>query len=96
MYHEYGSGLGSAMLSLEVYRRLWHDDAITAVGLYLAPGIDAASEIHRLQAAGGGRQALLIRSNADIRTMSLDIFDRTFIITRVLYWLAAGSPLWAS
>lgn len=90
IYHEYGSGLGSAMLSLEVYRRLWRDDAITAVGLYLNHGVDAAREIPRLESATGGRQALLMRSNADIRAMSLDIFDRTFIITRVLYWLAAG------
>ncbi|HEY1889427.1 MAG TPA: FtsX-like permease family protein [Steroidobacteraceae bacterium] len=90
IYHEYGSGLGSAMLSLDIYRRMWRDDAVTAVGLYLAPGIDATREVPRLQAAGGGRQALLIRSNAEIRTMSLDIFDRTFIITRVLYWLAAA------
>jgi len=90
IYHEYGSGLGSAMMSLDVYRRLWRDDAVTAVGLYLEQGVDATEEIPRLEAAAGGRQALLIRSNADIRAMSLDIFDRTFIITRVLYWLAAG------
>lgn len=90
IYHEYGSGVGSAMLSLRVYRRLWHDDSITAVGLYLARGVDAAREIPRLQAAARGRQALLIRSNAQIRAMSLQIFDRTFIITRVLYWLAAA------
>lgn len=90
IYHEYGSGLGSAMISLEVYRRLWRDDAVTAVGLYLAPGVAAAAEIPRLQAAAAGRQALLIRSNAGIRAMSLDIFDRTFTITRVLYWLAAA------
>src|SRR6185437_13250622 len=90
IYHEYGSGLGSAMMSLGVYRRLWRDDAVTAVGLYLAPGVQAAREIPRLQAAADGRQALLIRANADIRAMSLDIFDRTFIITRVLYWLAAA------
>ena len=90
IYHEYGGGLGSAMMSLEVYRRLWRDDSITAVGLYLRHGVDAATEIPRLQAAAGGRQALLIRSNADIRAMSLAIFDRTFIITRVLYWLAAA------
>jgi putative ABC transport system permease protein len=90
IYHEYGSGLGSAMMSLGSYRRLWHDDAITAVGLYLNPRIDAAQEIPRLQAAAHGRQALLIRSNAQIRSMSLAIFDRTFIITRVLYWLAAA------
>jgi putative ABC transport system permease protein len=90
IYHEYGSGVGSAMMSLDVYRRLWRDDAITAIGLYLRRGIDATAEIPRLEAAAGGRQALLIRSNADIRAMSLEIFDRTFIITRVLYWLAAG------
>jgi putative ABC transport system permease protein len=90
IYHEYGSGRGSAMIDLDVYRRLWRDDAITAIGLYLAPGVAAAKEIPRLEAAAGGRQALLIRSNADIRAISLDIFDRTFIITRVLYWLAAG------
>jgi len=90
IYHEYGSGLGSAMMSLDVYRRLWRDDAITAIGLYLEHGVDAASEVPLLQAAAGGRQAVLIRSNADIRAMSLDIFDRTFIITRILYWLAAA------
>jgi putative ABC transport system permease protein len=90
IYHEYGSGLGSAMMSLGAYRRLWHDDAITAVGLYLEPRVSAGDEIARLQATVGARQALLIRSNADIRSMSLAIFDRTFLITRVLYWLAAG------
>jgi len=90
VYHEYGSGLGSAMMSREIYRRLWRDDAITAVGLYLEPGVQANREMPRLTAAARGRQALLVRSNADIRAMSLEIFDRTFIITRVLYWLAAG------
>lgn len=90
IYHEYGSGVGSAMVSLRVYRRLWRDDSVTAVGLYLRQGVDAAREIPRLEAAAAGRQALLIRSNAQIRAMSLQIFDRTFIITRVLYWLAAA------
>ncbi|HEX5206905.1 MAG TPA: FtsX-like permease family protein [Steroidobacteraceae bacterium] len=90
VYREYGSGLGSAMMSFRIYRQLWQDDAVTAVGLYLGHGVDAAGEIPRLQAATADRQALLIRSNADIRSMSLAIFDRTFIITRVLYWLAAA------
>ncbi len=90
IYHEYGSGVGSAMMSLRVYRQLWRDDSITAVGLYLRRGVEAAREIPRLEAAAGGRQALLIRSNAQIRAMSLEIFDRTFLITRVLYWLAAA------
>jgi len=44
----------------------------------------------RLNAAAAGRQELLIRSNADVRELSMSIFERTFVITRVLYWLTAG------
>ena len=29
-------------------------------------------------------------SNAEVRDISMRIFERTFVITRVLYWLAAG------
>ena len=60
------------------------------LGIYLAPGVTAATAVPALRAAAGGRQALFIRSNADIRTLSMSIFERTFVITRVLYWLAAG------
>ena len=42
------------------------------------------------RAAARGKQSLFIRSNADLRNLSMRIFERTFVITRVLYWLAAG------
>lgn len=73
-----------------VYRSLWGDDAITSLGLYLTPGVSAQSVIPRLRAAVQDRQILLIRSNEELREISMRIFDRTFVITRVLYWLAAG------
>ena len=37
-----------------------------------------------------GRQRIDINSNARIRELSLEIFDRTFRITDVLYWLTLG------
>jgi putative ABC transport system permease protein len=43
-----------------------------------------------IQAISDGRQALIMNSNARIREISLAIFDRTFVITNVLYWLAVG------
>jgi putative ABC transport system permease protein len=58
--------------------------------MYLSPGTSAAQAVSALRSAAQGRQALLIRSNADIRALSMRIFERTFVITRVLYWLAAG------
>lgn len=90
IYREYGNDRGTALLSRAVYERWWHDDALTALGLYLAPGAQARSVLSQLRAAAAGRQALLIRSNAEVREISMRIFERTFVITRVLYWLTAG------
>jgi putative ABC transport system permease protein len=90
VYREYGNDRGEVLMDLGQYRRWWHDDGIAALGIYLAPGVAPAQAMSELRAAVHGRQALLIRSNADIRALSMRIFERTFVITRVLYWLAAG------
>jgi putative ABC transport system permease protein len=90
IYREYGNDRGNVLMSLAQYRRSWHDDDITAMGIYLAPSAQPAAVIAGMRLAARGRQALLIRSNADIRAISMSIFERTFVITRVLYWLAAG------
>jgi putative ABC transport system permease protein len=90
IYREYGNDRGNVLMSLAQYRRLWHDNDITAMGIYLEPRARPAAVIAGMRVAARGRQALLIRSNADIRAISMSIFERTFVITRVLYWLAAG------
>lgn len=90
VYREYGNDRGGMLMDLRTYREWWHDDAITSVGFYLQPGVSAAQAIDELEARARGRQALVIGSNAEIRSLSMSIFDRTFVITRVLNWLAAG------
>ena len=90
VYREYGNDRGNVLISLDQYRLWWPDDQVTAMGLYLAPGVQSGAVIAGVRASVHGRQALLIRSNADIRAISMSIFERTFVITRVLYWLAAG------
>jgi putative ABC transport system permease protein len=90
VYREYGNDRGEVLLERGTYERLWHDEAISGLGLYLAPGVDVAATLARLRAVAAPRQGLFIRSNAAIRELSMQIFERTFVITRVLYWLAAG------
>jgi len=90
IYREYGNERGTVRISLPVYRRLWHDDGVTGMGFFLAPGASLADVESRFRAAALGKQALYIRSNAELRNLSMKIFERTFVITRVLYWLAAG------
>jgi putative ABC transport system permease protein len=90
VYREYANERGEVLMDLATYRRWWRDEGIAALGLYLTPGSDVPRTVSALRAAAAGRQALFIRSNADIRNLSMQIFERTFVITRVLYWLAAG------
>ena len=90
VYRDYGNDRGAVMMNRTIYRALWNDDAVTALGLYLAPGLTSGQIIPRLRASVADRQALLIRSNRDVRELSMAIFEHTFAITHVLYWLAAG------
>jgi putative ABC transport system permease protein len=90
IYREYGNDRGTVLMSLAQYRRYWHDDGVTALGFYVAPDVSPQRVQSAFRAASLGKQALYIRSNAELRSLSMSIFERTFIITRVLYWLAAG------
>ena len=90
VFREYGNDRGSVRISRAVYRRLWQDDSVSALALYVAPGADSNAVVPRLFAAAAGRQALQVSTPAQVRAISMTIFERTFIITRVLNWLAAG------
>lgn len=72
------------------YVKHWGDQTINALGIYLERGADIDKVMRELQRASEGKQAILVRSNRDLRSASLQIFDRTFVITNVLYWLAVG------
>jgi putative ABC transport system permease protein len=88
IYRDYASSEGTVMMALQTYRRLWHDDAVTALSLRLAPGVDADHVARDLQAALSSRQRLLIRPNRALREEALVIFDRAFAITGALQLLA--------
>jgi putative ABC transport system permease protein len=78
-------------MSRGTYDRHWSDPGVDSIGLHLAVGtsVDAiVREVSELGRAYG--QELFVNSSIDIRDLSLSIFDRTFIVTNILYWLAVG------
>ena len=89
-YRSYDANAGSVLMSRHTYESHWDDPTIGAIGLYLSPDAKLDDVIEQLRKVSEGRQSLLINSNREIRDISLQIFDRTFIITDVLYWLAVG------
>ncbi|HHW85738.1 MAG TPA: FtsX-like permease family protein [Chloroflexi bacterium] len=71
-----------------VYRQWYDDDRISAIALFVAPGVDVDAKVQELRAALAGEQELLVRSNRGTRENALVVFDRTFTITVALQLLA--------
>jgi len=92
-WQSYDVNAGAVLMSRSTYDRFWNDPRIDSIGLYMSPGTNIADLIQRLTDISEGRQQVFMRSNREIRNLSLQIFDRTFIITDVLYWLATGVAL---
>jgi putative ABC transport system permease protein len=91
IFMDYGSDSGTLVLPRWLYARLWDDQEFSTVGVVLAPDADPVATLKRLRTlAGGYDRAIRVRANRTIREQSLEIFDRTFVITRVLRILAVG------
>ena len=89
-YQSYDVNASAVLMSRANYDRYFDDAGVDTLGLYLADDASVDEVIARVIAISEGRQRLRIDSNVRIRDLSLEIFDQTFIITDVLYWLALG------
>ena len=90
IYYDYGSDAGTVMMSRATYERSFRDRGFTGLGLFTAAGVSAQALIGQIRNLAGPEQQLLIRSNRDLREISLRIFDRTFAITQVLRALSVS------
>ena len=90
VWRDYARQFGAIAIAAEDYRRITGDTRVNDVALWLAPGTDASALQTAVRAAAqalGLDGALLeFASVAEIRTISLRIFDRSFAVT---YWLQA-------
>ena len=88
IYYDYASSQGALFMEMAVYRQIWGDDQVTAVGLRLPPGGDPDQLARQLQDGLKSDQALIIRPNRALRADVMEVFDRTFAITAALRILA--------
>jgi putative ABC transport system permease protein len=86
VFIDYSSDQGSAMFSLEHYRSTWNDPGLQGIGIMAEEGQRDVLR-PRLESFLAAHAGLEFAANAEIRQISLEIFDRTFTITRVLQLL---------
>jgi putative ABC transport system permease protein len=89
-FQSYDINSSAVLMSRSTYDRHYDDPSIDSLGFYLSDTEDVDDFIAKVESTAAGRQAVRVNSNARIRDLSLEIFDRTFVITDVLYWLAVG------
>ncbi|MBF2076709.1 MAG: ABC transporter permease [Synechococcales cyanobacterium C42_A2020_086] len=88
VFYDYSSDRGTVIIDNDLYERLWHDDRVASLGLFVQPGRDVEAIVAEIRQQFRGRQDLLVQSNRSLREDSLIIFDRTFAITNALRLLA--------
>jgi len=88
VYYDYTSSQGTALMALTTYRKSWHDNSITAIGLRLQPDSNVDTVAAAIQSELTPIQQLSVQPNRKLRENVLQIFDRTFAITAALQILA--------
>jgi putative ABC transport system permease protein len=88
VFRDYSATQGMLVLPRSLYEHYWLDHGISSIGLSFAKGVDSTAIKQQLKTwateLNPEQQALVIRSNVEIRQNSLKVFDRTFAITQVL------------
>jgi putative ABC transport system permease protein len=88
VYLDCGSDLGAVLFARDVFEEAFAYPGPAGVALYLDSSVDPDGVVREIRQRTRGRQDLLIQSNRDLRAASLEVFDRTFVVTGVLRFLA--------
>ena len=88
VFYDYGSEQGAVMMGRVLYDQYFDDPGITSLGLFLEDGADSNVVVEDLLAGVVDGRAVIARTNDNLRSASLEVFDRTFRVTAVLRLLA--------
>jgi len=89
VYYDYTSSRGLIAMHHDLYRHWWNDENISGLTLYRNPQTPQRallSTVREAVASAEGR--FVVTSNEEIRRIAMNVFDRTFVITDVLRFLA--------
>ena len=89
VYRDYNAGGASVLMALSRFRSLWNDEGLDGIGVEIGNASDVesvAADLSRRLPPGAAR----VTTSTGIKEISLEVFDRTFLITEVLRILAGG------
>ncbi len=84
IWRDYARQNGAVVMDLADYRRITGDPRVNDLAAWLTPGAAVTGAGGRIRAAADDGSALEISTTAELRKLSLEIFDRSFAITWAL------------
>lgn len=84
VFRDYGRQHGSVVMDIATYQRLTGDLRRTDIALWLTAQARSTDVLERLRSQFSSFKDLEFRSSADLRALSLTIFDRSFALTYAL------------
>ncbi|MCH1570768.1 MAG: FtsX-like permease family protein [Longimicrobiales bacterium] len=88
VFYDYGSEQGTVIMGRVLYDQYFDDPGITSLGLFLTDGADSDRVVEELLTGVSDGRTVVARTNDNLRSASLEVFDRTFRVTAVLRLLA--------
>ncbi|MBD3225234.1 MAG: FtsX-like permease family protein [Caldithrix sp.] len=88
IYYDYGTDLGLVSMAHKSFVHHFGATRLSGISVFVNTDTDARAFANMLPNILPGGNELMIRTNRYLREMSIDIFDRTFIIANVLQILA--------
>jgi putative ABC transport system permease protein len=93
VWRDYARQFGTVALDAATYRALTGDTRVNDLAIWLEPGASMSHVQQALRDATPGQRLLDFASTADLRQLSLAIFDRSFAVTRYLQAVAIAIGL---
>lgn len=88
VFYDYSTEQGLLMLDRRLYQEAWADEGVTALSLHTVPGADLEALSRLIRQILPTDLRVKLNTNRRLRSESMRIFDRTFVITGVLRTLA--------
>ncbi|MGA1871099.1 MAG: FtsX-like permease family protein [bacterium] len=80
IYYDYSNDVGVVLMDRGLYKRVWNENYISTLGVYLHPHADAKKVAQSLRKAVGTSDYLLIMRGQELRDKAMETFKQSFRI----------------
>jgi putative ABC transport system permease protein len=88
VYYDYASDQGLVTMYHTHFKKHWNVKGVSGISAYVKEGFDLNTLKEKIQLLDTGGQQIVVRSFKFLRDTSIEIFDRTFLVAKVLQLLS--------